>query len=141
MNEYNEYDNNINNDDDNETLLLKNPLLSNQANIRLSDKNIKNSRFFIDEYDKNCEIKFKIKELITLKISYIKIFIYFTLNIITLGFINIFINYFPSLNLYLLYDEIEIEKSSYIGIYCEDGYFYVLKLETFFLPNIDESFK
>ena len=139
MNEYNEYENNINNDDDNETLLLKNPLSSNQANIRLSDKKIKNSRFFIDEYDKNCEIKFKIKELITLKISYIKIFIYFTLNIITLGFINIFINYFPSLNLYLLYDEIEIEKSSYIGIYCEDGYFYVLKLETFFLPNIDDS--
>jgi len=139
MNENNEYDNNINNDDDNETLLLKNPLLSNQVNIKLSDKNMENSRFVIDEYDKNCENKFKIKELITLKISYIKAFIYLTINIITLGFINIFINYFPTLNLYLLYDEIEIEKSSYIGIYCEDGYFYILKLETFFLPNIDDS--
>jgi len=137
MNEYNEYNNNINNDDDNETLLLKNPLLSNQTNIQLSDKNIKNSRFIINEYDKNCENKFKIKEVITLKISYIKIVIYFIMNIITLGFINIFINYFPSLNLYLLYDEIEIENSSYIGIYCEDDHFYILKLETFFLPNID----
>ena len=139
MNEYNEYDNNnINNDDDNETLLLKNPLLSSQKNMKLSDKSKKKSRFIIDEYDKNCENRFKIKELITLNISYIKIFIYFTINIITLGFINIFINYIPSLNLYLLYDEIEIEKSSYIGIYCEDGYFYILKLETLFLPNIED---
>lgn len=136
MNEYNKFDNNSNNDDDNERLLLKKPLLSSRNNIQSPNKN--NSRFIIDEYDNNCGNKYKIKQLITLKLSYIKIILYLILNIITLGFINIFINYFPSLNLYLFYDEVEIDKSLYIGIYDEDGYFYIHKLQTFILPIIND---
>ena len=140
MNEIDNNDQNISNDNDNEELLLKQqPLLSNKVNVKSFLKNQINSKFLVDEYDIYCESKFKIKQLLTLKKSLIKKFLFILLNIITLGLINIIIYYFPYLKLYLLYKEDNIEKCSYVGIYCEDGLFYVEKLNKHLLPNIEKN--
>ena len=143
MNEINNNDNNYinenNNDNDNEQLLLKQPLLSNNGKVKPILNNQFNSQFLVDEYDIYCESKFKIKKLLTLNISITKTFLFILLNIFTLGLINIIIKFFPFLKLYLLYKENDIEKSYYIGIYCEDGLFYVEKLIKNFLPNIEKK--
>ena len=118
------------NDNDNIDLLIK-PLLPNKRN-----KNF--SKFYVDEYDIYCESRFKIKEIITLKYSSLKKFIYILLNIFTLGIINIIIYYYPYLKLYLLFVEVEIQDSAYVGIYCEDGKFYVEKIIKNLLPNIQK---
>ena len=39
----------------------------------------------------------------------------------------------------MLYKEDNIEKCSYVGIYCEDGLFYVEKLNKHLLPNIEKN--
>ena len=122
-----------NNDNDNEALLIK-PLLQHNNKKILN----KNSKFYVKEYDIYCESRFKIKEIITLKYSSLKKFFYILLNIFTLGIINFIIYYYPYLNLYLLFEEVEIEESSYIGIYCEDGLFYIEKINRNLLPNIQK---
>ena len=146
MNEINNNDNDSNNinennnDNDNEQLLLKQPLLSNKSKIKPLLNGQKHSKFLVDEYDEMyCKSKFKIKKLLTLNISIIKTFLFLLLNIFTLGLINIIIKYFPFLKLYLLYKEDDIEQSYYVGIYCEDGLFYIEKLIKNFLPNIEKK--
>lgn len=128
------------NSNDNEQLLIK-PLLPNKDNSIKNYENMKNygfSRFFINEYDIYCESRFKIKQIITLKYSLLKIFFFILLSIFTLGIINIIIKFFPHLKLYLLFQEVELRKSSYVGIYCEDGFFYIEKIFKNLLPNIEK---
>ena len=135
---YQLYNNDNDNDNDNEELLIK-PLLQHNKNINKNfGKNLKNSKFYVDEFDIHCESRFKIKEIITLNYSSLKKFFYILINIFTLGIINIIIYYYPSLKLYLLFEEVEIEESSYIGIYCEDGIFYIEKINKYLLPNIQK---
>ena len=124
-------------DNENEVLLLKEPLLSNKLNNKNFDKN-GNSRFNINYYDIYCDSRFRIKEIITLKYTKSKQFLFIILNVFTLGVINLIIKYFPHLKLYLLYNEIDINKSSYVGIFCEDGFFFIEKLIKNLLPNIDK---
>ena len=126
-----------NNDNDTETLLLKQPLLLNKTNS-FHSSNLNNEKIYVDGYDIYCDSKYKIKEIITLKISPTKKCLFIILNIITLGIINLIINYYPHLKLYLLYNKVEIDKSSYIGIYCEDGFFYIVELKKNILPGIEK---
>ena len=94
----NNIDENINHkdfDNENEVLLLKEPLLSN----KLNNKNFENgnSRFIINYYDIYCDSRFRIKEIITLKYSKSKQFLFILLNVFSLGLINLIIKYFPYL--------------------------------------------
>lgn len=132
--------NDINNE--NEQLLIR-PLLPGNNNLLKikSYENVKNfgvSRFFIEEYDIYCESRFKINQIITLNYSSLKIFFFVLLNLFTLGIISIIIKYFPHLKLKLLFQEVELAKSTYIGIFCEDGLFYIEKIKKNFLPNIEK---
>ena len=99
----------------------------------------KNSRFSVNEYDKSCEDHAKINKILTLKYSPVKIVFFVVFNILTFGIVNLIIIWFPTLQLDILYDEIDINKANYVGIFCRDGNFYIIPLSKKELPDISNS--
>ena len=111
---------------------------SNKGSKNLFRSN-KNTRFNVNEYDQSCEDHSKINKILTLKYSPIKFVFYIVFNILTFGIVNLIIIWFPTLQLDILYDEININKASYIGIFCSDGNFYIIPLIKKELPDISNS--
>ena len=107
-------------------------------------KTIKNNEYFVSSYDIRCEDHLKIQKLIPLEKNNCKYFIYILLNIITFFLINILIQWYPTLLLYIYYSKSTLEKATHIGIYCakENDYeFEVVKLNQIKLPKINSNTK
>ena len=102
-------------------------------------KKIINNEYYVSSYDIKCEEHLKIKKLIPLVKNNAKYCIYIVLNIITFFFINILIQWYPTILLYIYYSKSTLEKATHVGIYCtkeSDYVFEVVKLNQIHLPKV-----
>ena len=102
-------------------------------------KKIINNEYYVSSYDIKCEEHLKIKKLIPLVKNNAKYCIYIVLNIITFFFINILIQWYPTILLYIYYSKSTLEKATHVGIYCtkeSDYVFEVVKLNQIQLPKV-----
>ena len=102
-------------------------------------KIITNNEYFVNSYDIRCEEHLKIQKLIPLEKNNLKYCIYILLNLITFFLINILIQWYPTILLYIYYSKTTLVKATHVGIYCskENDYeFEVVKLNQIKLPKI-----
>ena len=130
-----------------ETENIENNLLENEINSSLSNLNKSNlisnkskDFFTVSNYDENCEEHFKINSIVPIKINNCKLAFLIFLNMLTLGIINLFIVWFPSLKLKLIYSQTNLEKANYVFINCKDNENYIINLNKKHLPKIKNSF-
>ena len=103
------------------------------------EADIKNNEYFVNSYNINCEEHLKIQKLIPLIKNKFKYCFFILLNIITFFIINIIIQWYPTILLYIYYSKSTLEKATHIGIYCSkesDTEFEVVKLDNINLPKI-----
>ena len=103
------------------------------------EADIKNNEYFVNSYNINCEEHLKIQKLIPLIKNKFKYCFFILLNIITFFLINIIIQWYPTILLYIYYSKSTLEKATHIGIYCSkesDTEFEVVKLDNINLPKI-----
>ena len=91
----------------------------------------------ITSYPVNCEEFSRINKIIPLKKNYCKYTILIILDIITVFIINLFIAWFPQLNLYLIYDIVPLNQATCIGVYGKDNKLVIEELKNIDLPQID----
>ena len=84
----------------------------------IEKKKIINQEYYISSYDAKCEEHLKIQKLIPLVKNNAKYCIYIILNIISFFLINILIQWYPTLLLYIYYSKSTLEKATHVGIYC-----------------------
>ena len=134
---------NGNDTESNINYLCENPETENKMNQETNEiqKNIKLSEYekIVEEYDKKCEIHCRLQKLVPLKKPCGKKFLFVFLNIITVGIINLIISWFPKIVLYIKYSRCEIKDATDVGIYTDDGNFFIEKLLTKNLPDINTS--
>ena len=123
--------NNINSNANNNLLTEYEPLLDPE----------KQRKFTIGFYDELCEDHAKIKKIISLKYSSAKICIFIFLNILTLGIINLILQWFPKMNLTVLFDKCNLKNANYVGIYCWDNNFYIKPLIKKKVPKLNKDSK
>ena len=98
-----------------------------------------NNEYFVNSYNINCEEHLKIQKLIPLVKNKFKYCIYIFLNIISFFLINIIIQWYPTILLYIYYSKSSLDQATHIGIYCSkesDTEFEVVKLNNINLPKI-----
>ena len=80
------------------------------------------------KYANNCEEHNQISLIIPLSRTTGKKILFIVLNIFTVGLINLFIAWFPKLNLYLRYSVTDLENATHFGIFSkEDKDFEIVK--------------
>ena len=89
------------------------------------------------KYISNCEEHNQISYVIPLVKSIPKFILYIFLNIITVGIINLFIAWFPKLNLYLYYKVTYLETATHFGVFSKENELLVVKKKVIDLPEID----
>ena len=100
---------------------------------------ITNNEYYVSSYDNKCEEHLKIQKLIPLIKNNLKYFLYIFLNIFTFFLINILIERYPTILLYIYYSKTTLEKATHLGIYCSkesDYEFEVVLLNKIILPKI-----
>ena len=107
----------------------------------VNDKNAKKTEdeYFVNKYNINCEEHLKIRKLIPLVKNKFKYCIFIFLNIITFFSINIIIQWYPTILLFIYYSKSTLDKATHIGIYCSkenDTEFEVVELKHINLPKI-----
>ena len=98
-----------------------------------------NNEYYVSSYDIKCEEHLKIQKLIPLVKNNLKYCVYIFLNIITFFLINIIIQWYPTILLYIYYSKSTLEKATHLGIYCSkesDYEFEVVLLNRIVLPKI-----
>ena len=98
-----------------------------------------NNEYYVNSYNINCEEHLKIQKLIPLVKNKFKYSIFIFLNIISFFLINIVIQWYPTLLLYIYYSKSTLEKATHIGVYCSkecDTEFEVVELKNISLPKI-----
>ena len=111
-------------------------------NLIVDNKNEtkENDVYYVNSYNINCEEHLKIQKLIPLIKNKFKYFIYIILNIFSLFLINIIIQRYPTILLYIYYSRTTLDKATHLGIYCSqesDTQFEVVKLNNIKLPKIN----
>ena len=104
--------------------------------VENKEANIINNEYFVNTYNINCEEHLKIQKLIPLIKNKFKYCIFIFLNIITFTLINIIIQWYPTILLYIYYSKSTLENATHIGIYCSkesDTEFEVVKLNIIFI--------
>ncbi len=91
----------------------------------------------ITSYPVNCEEFSRINKIIPLRKNKCKFAILIILDIITVFIINLFIAWFPQLNLYLIYDIVPLNEATNIGVYGKDNKLVIEELKNIELPKID----
>ena len=104
----------------------------------LQKKNL-NNVYYVDKYDDLCEKHFRIQKIIPLKKTTFKNVLNIILNIFTIMLINFLYGFFNKLVKEIKYTECSIEEADSVGIYCNDGQFYIIELKTINLPKVDNS--
>ena len=98
-----------------------------------------NNEYYVSSYDIKCEEHLKIQKLIPLVKNNLKYCLYIFLNIIPFFLINIIIQWYPTILLYIYYSKSTLEKATHLGIYCSkdsDYEFEVVLLNRIVLPKI-----
>ena len=93
--------------------------------------------YYVSKYSENSEDYTHIKKIISLKMTCIKRIIYYTLNILTCGIINLFMKWFPAIKCLIRYSETPLFDATYLGVYGMDGGMNIIKLKKMIFPNID----
>ena len=94
---------------------------------------------FIDTYDEMCEEHTKIIKVQTLSYSSIRIFYLIILSILSCFLIDLFLIWFPKLQLYLIYKNVSLKDAQFIVIFGTDDTITICRLERIKLPNIEKS--
>ena len=90
------------------------------------------------KYAENCEKQNQISYILPLSTTIPRKIIFIILNIITLGIINIFIEWFPKIVLYIHYSVTDLNSATHFGIFSKiDKEFEVVKKELIDLPYIN----
>ena len=92
--------------------------------------------YMIYKYANNCEEHNQISFILPLIKSIPKLILYIILNIITVGIINLFIAWFPKLNLYLYYKVTTLEEATHFGVFSKENDFSVVKKRVVNFPEI-----
>ena len=92
--------------------------------------------YYVDKYDDLCEHHFKIQKIVALRRPCWKKALNIFLNIITFLVINYLYGFFNKLVKVMKYDECTLDEAELLGIYCNDGKFYFIKLQKIDLPNV-----
>lgn len=114
-------------------------------NSQYEDTNIqpnvlkKCGEYTIMSYDDHCEEYSRIEKIIPLKKSTCKFTLLIILNVCTVCLIDLFLMWFPTLKLYLIYSVTDLKEATYVGIYGMDKKFYVENLKVLNLPEIPTS--
>ena len=114
-------------------------LISNFIASKDDFHNNNNMIYIISEYDPICEEHFKIKYIIPLDYCYYKLFFYVIFNILTFFTINLFLYWFPNLQLIFVYKYTCLSKAKYIKILGNDEENYIIPLNRIKLPDISHS--
>ncbi len=91
----------------------------------------------IKSYPDNIEEFSKINKIIPLKKNCCKFTLLIILDVITVCIINLFIAWFPQLNLYLIYDVVPLNEATFIGVYGKDNKLVIEELKKIDFPQID----
>ena len=97
--------------------------------------------FKIDKYALNCEEHNQISFILPLIKSTPKFILYIILNIFTVGIINLFIAWFPKLNLYLFYKVTLLDEATHFGVFSKDNELFVVKKKIIKFPDFIEKEK
>ena len=111
-------------------------MLIEQPDYLKETKSFNNKIYYINKYSNNSEKHTHIKKIIPLNITPFKRVLYIFLNIITCGIINLFMNWFPSLKIYLRYNVTNLLKAKYLGIYGMDGEMKIIILKKIKFPDV-----
>ena len=95
----------------------------------------------IHKYADNCEEHNQISFILPLIKSTPKFVLYIILNIFTVSLINLFIAWFPKLNLYLYYKVIDLETATHFGVFSKDNELLVVKKKEIIFPEIENEGK
>ena len=93
------------------------------------------------KYADNCEEHNQISFVLPLIKSTPKFVLYIILNIFTVGLINLFIAWFPKLNLYLYYKVTELDSATHFGVFSKDKELLVVKKKEIIFPEIPNDEK
>ena len=104
-------------------------------NNELNDKNC--NVYYVSKYSENSEDYTHIKKIIPLEMTMVKRIIYYILNILTCGIVNLFMKWFPTIKRLIRYSETTLFDATYLGIYGMDGEMNIIKLKKIIFPNID----
>ena len=108
-----------------------NLLISNEEVFEYNPLNI----YSIKNYDTLCEEHFKIEKIIPLKRTKKDFFIVIIINIFTIGIINIIFEWFTNWRK-ITYTQESLNQAEKLGIYCNDGKFYIIKIKKEKIPQI-----
>ena len=114
-----------------EDLLGKNTI--NNLNL-VKKKNI----YRVSSYDPMCEEHAQIEKIIPVTYSYLKLFIFIFLCIITGSIFVFFIIWFPNLKFYFIYSIVPIDQAKKVAIYGTDGDLYFIPLQKPSLPDLEK---
>ena len=92
----------------------------------------------VNKYANNCEDHNQILYVLPLIKSTPKFILYIILNIFTVGIINLFIAWFPKLNLYLYYKVTTLDEATHFGIFSKENELSVVKKKVIFFPEIND---
>ena len=95
----------------------------------------------VNKYANNCEDHNQILYILPLIKSTPKFILYIILNIFTVGIINLFIAWFPKLNVYLYYKVTTLEEATNFGIFSKDNELSLVKKKVIIFPEIDDPEK
>ena len=93
------------------------------------------------KYANNCEEHNQISFILPLIKSTKKFILYIILNIFTIGIINLFMTWFPKMNLYLYYDVTTLSEATHFGIFSKENEFSMVKKREVFFPEINDAEK
>ena len=88
------------------------------------------------KYADNCEEHNQISFILPLIKSTPKFILYIILNIFTVGIINLFMAWFPKLNLYLYYKTTLLEDATHFGVFSKDEELIIVKKKIINFPEI-----
>ena len=104
----------------------------------ISSDHEKKYYYEINDYDEICDDISKIEMIVCLDYNKFKIFILILLNLMTAFIINLFLVWFPKLQLYLLYSKVKLQDARFIGVYGKGNIIFTHSFLTIF--NIDKKF-
>ena len=117
--------------DKEEELLGKNTI--NKLNLVKKD-----NVYRVSSYDPMCEEHAQIEKIIPVTYSYLKLFIFIFLCVITGSIFVFFIIWFPKLKFYFIYSIVPIDQAKKVAIYGTDGDLYFIPLKKPSLPDLEK---
>ena len=112
------------------------PILPSNPSTFISDPYLQHE-YYITSYPLNIEDHSKVSKIIPLRMSNCKYTLYIITNIFTLTIINLFLTWFPSMKLCLLYSTCSLLDATHVGVYGVDGVLTVCPLQTKTNPDFD----